>query len=124
MYDDNKLKIKVEKQNLLGILKQNRDKHEADYTKAKEGFRKLLRVELQKKLDSLDAGKKVQLTFKNTKPESHLGDYDEVIEMLELSIDSELEITHQQFKMWVKDDWNWKRMWSTSNSVYLSAAGQ
>ena len=116
------LKIAVDKLVLLEILKTNREKHEKNYSKAKEGFKILLEKELKGKLDALRAGKKVRLTFKNQKPVSYLGQYDEVIGMLELATDKELVISTEQYKQYVKDDWSWKQQWSVSNMDYLSAA--
>lgn len=122
MYGQNNMKIKVNKDRLLEILRENRDKHEADYSKAKTGFRKLLEKELEKKLQLCRDGKKVELSFKNQKPTNNLKDYDDVIGMLELSTDEELEIDHKQYKEYVKNEWDWAKHWHTSNSAYLSAA--
>ncbi len=122
MYGQNTMKVKVKKAELLNALKENREKHAADYEKAKIGFRKVLEKELEKKLQQCRDGKKVELLFKNQKPNSHLKDYDDVIGMLEFSTDDELTIDHQQYKQYVKNEWDWIKHWATSNSVYLSAA--
>lgn len=122
MYSNNELKIKVNKDELVKTLKANRDKHSSDYDKAKQGFRKLLVVELEKKLQAAKDGKKVTLNFKNQKPTNNLNDYDDVIGMLELATDTEIELNHVQYKQYVQDEWDWKRQWSTSNVAYLSAA--
>jgi hypothetical protein len=122
MYEQNDLKIKVNKNELLASLKSNREKHASDYQKAKAGFIKLLDKELEKKLQNLRDGKKIELSFDNKKPESYLKEYDDVIGMLELSVDNELTLNHQQYKQYVQNEWDWTRTWSTSNVAYLSAA--
>lgn len=122
MYGQNDLKIKVNKKDLLESLHRNRDKHATDYAKAKKGFVKLLEKELRNKLHDLQEGKKVELSFENEKPKSYLKDYDDVIGMLELSVDNELTLNHQQYKQYVQNEWDWTRNWSTSNVAYLSAA--
>lgn len=122
MYGEHELKVNVEKDKLLEILKANREKHAKDYDYAKTGFRKLLIIELQKKLKSAKEGKKVVLIFKNQKPTNHLKDYDEIIGMLELSTDKELKLNQQQYKQYVNNEWNWVKHWSTSNSAYIGAA--
>ena len=122
MYGQNQLKIKVPKDELLKILKENRQKHSDNYDKAKVGFRKLLIQELEKKLASANAGKKVALSFKNRKPDNNLDDYDEVIGMLELDTNNIVELDAQQYKQYVKDDWAWSGNWTASNSLYMSAA--
>lgn len=122
MYSENKLKVNVKRDNLIFTLNKNMAKHKDDYTKAKKGFIKLLDEELTEKLEDLRAGNKVDLSFENQKPESHVDDYEDVIEMLEMSVDDTIELSHEQFKKWIKDDWDWKRHWSSSNAAYLSAA--
>jgi len=109
MYSNNELKVKVDKGELLSTLKTNRQKHHDDYEKAKVGFRKLLIVELEKKLKAAKEGKKVPLTFNNQKPTNNLNDYDDVIGMLELATDTTIELSHIQYKQYIKNEWDWTR---------------
>lgn len=122
MYSEVELKVKVEKNELIKVLTENRQKHSHNYDKAKIGFRKLLIAELKSKLEAAESDKIVTLTFENHKPESHLEDYDDILGMLELATDTEIELSHIQYKQYVKDEWDWARQWSTSNATYLSAA--
>lgn len=122
MYSNNELEITVDKKELLKALKANRATHDAEYQKAKIGFRKLLIVELEKKLALAKDGKKVELEFKNRKPTNNLNDYDDVIGMLELATDKEIDLNHVQYKQYVKNEWDWTKQWSTSNIAYMSAA--
>lgn len=121
MYDKNQLTVKIKKEDLLKSIKANRDKHALEYDKAKNGFRKLLEKELRGKLNAIVESKNVKLAFKSVKPISHLKEYDDVIGMLELSTDTEFEINHQQYKQYVKNEWEWERMWYASNALNLSA---
>lgn len=120
--NQNNLKISVNRQQLIETIKANREAHAEEYKKAKEGFKIELRKELMKKVSALDGGKKVDLFFKCNKPDSHLGDYDEVIEMLEMSTSEEIELDARSFKQYVKNEWDWYRHWHASNALYLSAA--
>ena len=122
MFGDNELKVTVNQLELLTKLKENRAKHEKEYAAAKEGFRKLLIEELEEKLADAKAGERVELSFENTKPVSHLKDYDDVIGMLEFSTEVEITINHQQYRQYVLNEWDWTRQWQTSNVAYLSAA--
>jgi len=122
MYDKHGITVNVNKDELMKVLKVNRDKHRTEYETAKAGFRKLLERELEKKLEQVRTGKKVELRFKNQRPESHLGDYDEIIGMLELATDEAIELNHSQYRNFVQDKWEWKHSWSLSNAAYLSAA--
>lgn len=121
MYEKNRLTIKIKKEDLLKAIKSNRDKHALEYRKAKAGFRKLLEEELNAKLKAVVEGKSVELTFKSVKPTSHLKEYDDIIGMLELSTDTEFEINHEQYRQYVKNEWEWERVWHASNALNLSA---
>lgn len=122
MYNQNNLKVTVNTANLLATLKANRAKHEKNYKLAKEGFRILLIKELEKKLKQAIDGKKVELSFKNQKPTNCLNDYDDVIGMIELSQDEEMIIDHEQYKQYIKNEWDWTAQWLNSNLMSLSAA--
>jgi hypothetical protein len=121
--NNNNLKIMVNRLELIKTIEANRDKFKEDYDLAKKGFKIELRKELEKKLKALDDGKKVDLSFKNRKPESHLGDYLEILEMLEMSTSVEVELDQKSFKQYVKNEWDWAKFWSLSNSSYLLSAG-
>lgn len=114
------IKVSVDKNNLLQILKKNREQHESDYIKAKAGFKEELKAELEEKLRLLSIGEDVPLHFENRRPENNLKDYDEIIGMLEISVDESIELTAEQYRCYVDDNWSWKEMWSLSNSAYLS----
>lgn len=119
---NNQLKVTVDRKTLLETIKKNREKFREDYELAKKGFRIELRKELAKKIRLLDEGKKVDLTFKNHKPDNHLSKYDEIIEMLEMSGANEVELDSDAFKKYVKNEWDWARYWHTSNSMYMLSA--
>jgi hypothetical protein len=42
--------------------------------------------------------------------------------MMEWSEDQTVELTQQQFKQYVTDDWGWKDSWVASNTAYMKAA--
>jgi hypothetical protein len=122
MYSKNDLKVSVDKGTLVAKMQVNRAQHAADYEKAKKGFRKLLIEELEEKLEDAKNGESVSLRFEANAPESHLEDYDDVIDMLHMANDGEIELSHVQFKQWVQDKWDWKEQWGFMNAVSLSAA--
>lgn len=115
--------IKANKSDLLVALKKNRETHAENYARAKEGFVKLLTKELEDKLDMIRKGERVPtLQFDNRQPEDHTDEYDEVIGMLEMSTDGTIQLSHQQYRCYVLDDWGWKQLWTASNTQYMEAA--
>jgi hypothetical protein len=113
--------IQVNKEKLLAALEENRDKHADAYQKARLGYIKLTRNELEAALDKLDRGEMLHRILSNVPPDNHTGDYDDAIDMMKWSTDTTIELTQAQFKQYVKDDWGWKDQWTTSNTAYLEA---
>lgn len=130
------LTIEVEVTTLLDTLTTNREKHITAYEKAKKGYLKLLRRELETKLKVLDRVPRSQIkphTLKggsemdlariiNQKPQAYVEYYDQAIEMLEYAQNDTVELDQQQFREFVKDEWNWKAQFTTSNVAYAAAA--
>lgn len=113
------IEITVDKAVLLNTLKENREKHGELYLKAWEGYVKLTRKELEEKLERIKNNKPIDRYLGNNPPEDHTRDYDDVIDMLEMSIGNTIELTQGQFRQYVKDDWGWKEAWTASNTAYL-----
>lgn len=118
----NGITIQVSKDRMLETLRANRDKHAKEYDKAKRGWIKLLRKELTGKLETLDAGGKLNLHIENQKPQNHLTEYDEAIEMVGYHAHPTIELDQKEFRQYMKDDWNWKQYWHESTSTYLAAS--
>jgi hypothetical protein len=122
--------VKVRRDELLEKIKINREKHIKEYKEACEGYRQqaLAKIEevtqkLRQKFETLKEGEYIQLaaiTFGLDVPESHEKDYDQVIMMLEMSIDNEINLKSDEFACYVMDDWDWQTTWKMSNSKYLS----
>lgn len=112
--------VKVDKVELLNILKANRSTHFVAFQKAFEGYRQECIRILEKNLESLRTNKNVVVHFYEQAPQDQTKNYDIVIKMLEMSVDSEVELSIQEFQNYVNDEWNWKQAWTTSNSKYLT----
>ena len=118
-------KIKVDKEELLGIVKENRKKHKKEFFDSVKAYRvkaaDLFNAELQKIVNGEDFK-----TCLNSlqKPEPHIKDYDIMIQMLKMSVDKIIELDQDEFNQLVNDDWMWKNNFRSSymsNSRYLGA---
>lgn len=47
--------------------------------------------------------------------------YDQIIRMMEMSVDTEIVLTASQFACFVMDDWEWKEEWAASLAQYVQA---
>lgn len=122
--------VRVHKQQLLSILKNNRENHIAEYQKALAGYKdaaleKISEItdDLHSKVNLLRDGRMIttlHVSFTLPAPESHEKSYDQIIKMTEMSVDDIITLTAGQFGCFVMDDWEWKETWSMSNAGYIS----
>lgn len=109
----------VDKPKLLTILKENRAKHIEKYEIAKKKFREAVVAKLEEHLLLAETGMKIHLHVQLSEPTLHVEEYDNVIGLLELCKDEEIEINWQDYKSYVKDEWNWSSQFVTSTAAYL-----
>lgn len=117
---DVKLKFKVSE--LVTTIKKNRDEHEEIYKESMEGYRKKLVEELEKKLADAKEGKDVSHHIDLYRPTNNLDDYDNIILYLDMAKDEYVELSTPDFNRYVRDQWNWKKEFLSSNSVFSSKA--
>ena len=80
------------------------------------------REALRKRLDELESGKLVSLAFKLNPPQDFTTVYDTAIKMLELHTGEDIELTSEQVRTLVMDEWGWTREFFASNSAYSGTA--
>ena len=123
--------ININREKLLGIVRENREKHQKEFLEAVEDY-KLLRVQFaadnleiaQKNVELTAAGRYddlVQFKYAPGGPNSYTKDYDRATRMLELSVDDTIELEEDVFNQLVLDEWHWKNNFSVSNVAYKSA---
>lgn len=116
------MKFKVAE--LQAIITQNRSAHRVVFLEAMEGFRKTMRATLEKNLQSLSEGRRVEHYISVPRVEDHTADYDRILRMLEMCTEAEVELNEQEFGQYVMDQWNWKKAFLHSNAVYSATAAQ
>jgi hypothetical protein len=113
-------RIKIAKTQLLMVLKQNRADHRSVFEKALEGYKAQVIKELETMLTEARSGRRIRRTVELIEPVDQTKEYDRVIRMLELSVDSIVELTQQEFSQYVMDDWRWKAAFLDSTSCYTT----
>lgn len=120
MLDDfGESKVTVRKDDLLAVIKANRNKHLDTYTKAYAAYRKAAITELKKMLAAARNLKTIVRTIPLVEPTQHLDEYDLAIGMLTMSTKDEIGITQSQFKNFVQDKWDWSGRFKESTSSYV-----
>jgi adenylate kinase family enzyme len=114
--------VKVRKDDLLSTVIRNRDKHRAIFEAAVEGFRGKAIELLEQRLTDAKAGRRINVFINLPTPVDQTREYNRIIKMLEMSVDTEIELTQSEFTMYVMDDWSWKKQFSATNSMYTMSA--
>lgn len=109
----------VDKDELLGVLRANRETHRETFLKAQEGFRARAIAELDRSLADARAGNEVRLTVSLPRPEDHTEDYDREIRMLEMHQNDLVTLGAHLFDQIVMDRWGWSASFNATNSAYL-----
>ncbi len=113
--------VKVEKKELLGIVRDNKKKHVKEFDEAVKDYKKAAvkvakeHVELAKTGD-LDQIAKIKAMPQ--RPTSYEKDYDRAIRMLELSVEDTIELEEDIFNQLVLDEWTWKHAFTASSALY------
>ena len=118
--------IKMNRVELLVIVRENMTKHTAEYLEAVEDYKKLV---LQLATDNLKLATTQELAefakMKSVpaKPNSYEASYKRAVRMLELSIEDVIEIEEDVFNQLVLDEWSWKNSFTASNTLYKVGIG-
>ena len=110
--------VKVDKAELLSVLQTNREKHRTTFLEAQEGFRKQVIEQLDRNLRDARNGKRINLRIVLPEPQDQKGDYDRVIGMLKMSVDTVVQLSEQEYSQYVMDDRSWKNQWTATVSNY------
>jgi hypothetical protein len=113
--------VKLNKKELLGIVRENKAKHILAYNEAVKDFIEAARTIVNFNVDKINEGT-VQSIAKckliPTAPTSYEDEYDRAIRMLELSVEKEIELEADVFNQLVLDEWQWKNNFAVMASTY------
>lgn len=99
--------VKVKRDELLKKVKDNRANHRQIFEDGQEVYRERVVAELDTMLADAKNGRKIRRMISLPEPEDHTRDYDRIITMLEMSVDSEIELEEHDFSRYVMDQWEW-----------------
>lgn len=109
----------IKKDELLEILRENRENHMAEFEQAVEGYRKLREKQLEEQLADIRAGRLREKWQTLPVPFNQQKDYDRVIRLIELDISDTVTLNEGEVAQYVMDDWQWKQNFTASNSYYV-----
>lgn len=114
--------VRVNKIELLEIVKKNREQHKEIFDEAVIGYRKQLLEYLESMVVDVKLGKKINHHINLQYPVDETKEYDRVVKMLEMSQDEIIELDSVSFANFVMDEWSWTDMFTNTNACYSQKA--
>ena len=110
--------VKVNKTELLIVVRENLQKHIKEYQESKEDYLKALvsvsnqnvKIANKRLKQSITGEIASDLAWKSLPPEpvSYEAEYNRAIRMLEMSVETDLDVEAQVFNQLALDEWSWK----------------
>ena len=114
--------VKMQRDELLKIVRENKEKHILTYQESVEDYKvavlKIASVNL-KMAKTADLSKFDFKKFPSV-PVSYEDNYNRAVRMLELSVESVIEIEEHIFNQLVLDEWGWKQQFVAAGALYKS----
>lgn len=114
--------VTIEKNALIQRIQENRNGHTAIYEEAIKGYYLAVARWLEVQQENLNTGEPFETFFNEPRPENHTDDYDNVLDMLNMSVQDRITLSTTEFRQYVRDEWGWKREFLMSSSNYTNGA--
>ncbi len=117
--------VNVDRMKLLEALRTNREVHRKEYAEALVAFKKRLLEDLEKALLKVDEAEPAALKDFELEvdfPMNHDEEFGDIIDMLEHSTDTVINIDSESFKAYFNNEWTWTRSFKSSVSNYASGS--
>ena len=113
--------FRIKKQELIEKVEFNRREHRAIYERADEGWKAQFQKWLDKQRDAVFEGEEFETFFNEPRPQDHTEDYDVVLDGWKMSEDEEIELSIQEFRQYVRDEWGWKKDFMATSQSYIAS---
>ena len=112
---------KLKKDELLKIVRENKEKHIKDYNESVSDYKKAVLKIAKSNLELAKTGKIeeiIKFRVVPSKPSSYENEYNRAIRMLELSVEDIIELQSDIFNQLVLDEWQWKSSFVSTSTLY------
>jgi hypothetical protein len=103
-------------------MEDNRRRHRTVFNDALAGYEREAEKILREHVEALQKGKHPHIQIILDRPEDHTRDYDRVIGMLRMHTEDTFELDEGSYRMYVDDDWAWKRQWIDTSVTYAAGS--
>lgn len=109
--------ITLKKVDLIARIKENKEKHIADYEEAIAAYRVEARKQLAEQKKALEKGS-LNIRINLITPIDKRDEYDKILEIFQWEIKEEVELTLGEFNEYVLDENDWAVASRMQNSTY------
>lgn len=113
--------VKMNRLDLLKIVKENATKHVADYDEAVEDYKIAVLKIAKANLKLANTTELEQIRKMRPVPQSpanYADNYSRAIRMLELSVEDTIDVEEHIFNQLVLDEWGWKQQFVAQSAMY------
>ncbi len=115
-------KVRIGKVKLLHQIEKNRAEHKLIYEDALTGWKEEVTEALADALDDATDGVSFKTDFDIVEPMHHLGEYDEILEMIRWHDSDYIQLDRVEFNRYIRDDWEWMHHFLGNASIYSSSS--
>lgn len=110
--------VNVKRVELLEVLKKNKQEFILEYNQALIDFKEKMIRELASNLKLAKKNKLEKVSLNLSPPSDYAEYYQEVIDMLEVSVDDVVNLDADAFKAYYKNEWSWSNSFKTLVGSY------
>lgn len=115
--------VNVNRVALILALKQGKTQHKAQLLEATTDYRSAAVAFLEEAKERTDRGDFSDIHFKLSEPVSKVSQYDDVIAMLEVSVDDTIQLDSEAYRAYYKNEWPWTNSFLESVGAYKAFLG-
>ena len=112
--------IKVNKQQLIDKIKENKENHIREFEKAKVAYKEEALKQLAEQIKKVEEGA-LDAKLNLITPIDNSVNYDKIVEMFEWEVDEVVELEQSEFLEYVQDETEFARNAKFSNTFYASS---
>jgi hypothetical protein len=113
--------VKIDRMELLTIVRENATKHVAAYDEAVEDYKAAVLKIAQNNLKLAKTGELesfAKIKAVPQPPQNYASSYTRAIRMLELSVEEVIDVEQDTFNQLVLDEWVWKHNFVATSAMY------
>lgn len=115
--------VNVNREALITALYEGLNVHQAQLTELKADYKKAVVKFMSAAARRARKGDFSDLVLRLQAPQDHSQEYIDAIEMLEVSVDENIQLDKETYKAYYRNEWSWSSGLETASALYKSVIG-